>query len=46
MKFRIAMVPRNPFKWLPYRLTMPHNPAIYRWGWWNFSFDDRVGDAP
>jgi hypothetical protein len=22
---------------LPRRLTLPHNPAIYRWGYWNFS---------
>ena len=27
---------------LPTRLTMSHNPVIYGWLWWNFSWDDRV----
>jgi len=27
---------------LPRRLTLSCNPAIYRWLWWNFSFDNTV----
>ena len=26
------------FYWWPKRLTLAHNPTIYRLGWWNFSF--------
>ena len=28
--------------WRPKRLTLAHNPAVYRWLWWNFTWDDRV----
>jgi len=28
--------------WLPYRLTLSSNPAIYAWLFWNFSFDRKV----
>lgn len=27
---------------LPKRLTMDHSEAIYRWFWFNFSFDENV----
>jgi len=27
--------------WRPRRLTLGHNPAIYRWLFWNFSWDPR-----
>jgi len=29
--------------WYPRRLTLKHNPAIYRWLFWVFSWDERVG---
>jgi len=33
--FRVAMR-----YWRPYRLTLAHNPPIYRWLWWNFTISD------
>lgn len=30
---------------LPCRLTMKHNPAIYRWLFWGFGWDERVGNS-
>lgn len=27
------------FYWLPKRLTLKCNPAVYRWGWWNWMSD-------
>lgn len=26
----------------PHRLTLKHNPAIYKWMWWNFSWNPWV----
>jgi len=28
--------------WRPRRLTLKSNPAVYRWLFWNFSWDSRV----
>lgn len=25
-----------PFSWLPRRLTLPQNPRVHHWLWWNF----------
>jgi hypothetical protein len=35
-KLHISFVPRQPIKWYPYRLTLAHNPAIYRFLLWNY----------
>lgn len=45
MHFKIALAaprPRLVRRLLPRRLTLPENPAIYGWLWWNWSFDERV----
>jgi hypothetical protein len=34
--------PIKEFYLLPKRLTLKSNPAIYRWGYWNYSWDKRV----
>lgn len=42
-KFGIAYVKRmrgtRNFYFLPKRITLKSNPAIYRWGYWNFCYD-------
>lgn len=30
------------FYWRPKRLTLKHNLAIYKWGYWSFIWDKRV----
>jgi len=43
MKFTVC-IPQvsKRFRWIPYRMTLKSNPAIYRWLWFNWSFDERV----
>ena len=43
MKFIIYNPIYKPrFAWIPRRLTLKHNPAIYTWLGFNFSFDEEV----
>ena len=32
----------DKFRWIPYRLTLDTNPAVYRWLWFNIATKETV----
>jgi hypothetical protein len=46
MKIALANPTRNLKRalryWKPTRLTLPKNPKVCAWLWWNYSFDKNI----